>query len=295
LTMEGSLLKVWGERARIFFVTHLVTMSLVLYVLHSGVPVSSNADLSRLLDSDRLSFRPGKPWNYGSYCEGEVGMKALKEIWTHFHWLIMGLGLFGIWAGGYFLVSSYMIDKPMNTLTTGLDEMIPFVPAFSFVYLTVYWMFLLAPFTSPTPRDSLLLARAYLTLIFVPWIFFIFYPVMFHRPDFDVNNFTMWTLLQIYRADNPINCFPSPHCAGAMLSTLIILDRSSRKLGLFAFVLTFVIGASTLLIKQHYILDVVAGYALGAGIYYFYYRMPSFEVQTYFRRVYQEIQQRIGQ
>ncbi len=28
--MEGSLLKVWGERARIFFVTHLVTMSLVL-------------------------------------------------------------------------------------------------------------------------------------------------------------------------------------------------------------------------------------------------------------------------
>lgn len=53
--------------------------------------------------------------------------------------------------------------------------------------------------------------------------------------------FAVWGLRALYRADPPCNCFPSLHVAHSFVSALVAM--------------------STVFIKQHYVLDVIAGTA----------------------------------
>jgi len=65
-------------------------------------------------------------------------------------------------------------------------------------------------------------------------------------------------------SDPPWNCLPSTHCAVAMLAALAILE-SDRRLGVWAVATAVGIGVSTMYTKQHYLVDVLAGFTL-AGL-----------------------------
>ncbi len=74
-----------------------------------------------------------------------------------------------------------------------------------------------------------------------------------------------WALALNYRIDAPFNCFPSLHVATTTL-TAIALARVSRPLGWLGATVAALIAISTLLVKQHYLLDVVGGGLLGAVV-----------------------------
>jgi membrane-associated phospholipid phosphatase len=65
----------------------------------------------------------------------------------------------------------------------------------------------------------------------------------------------------VYAGDNPYNCFPSLHTS---ISTILAVYwlRVNRRLGILVAVWVALIVASTVLIKQHYLADLVAGLAL---------------------------------
>jgi membrane-associated phospholipid phosphatase len=75
----------------------------------------------------------------------------------------------------------------------------------------------------------------------------------------------------VYGADKPWNCFPSLHVAMSLLAALTILEVH-RVRGMLILLLTLWISFSTVLIKQHYVLDVLAAMALTATIYFVYIR-----------------------
>ena len=94
---------------------------------------------------------------------------------------------------------------------------------------------------------------------------FLAMPVAFDRPGLATTtpNFAEWALQLVYGRDPPWNCMPSTHCAVAMLSALALLE-TGRGVGWFGMFTAAAIGVSTLYTKQHYVVDVLAGFTLAA-------------------------------
>lgn len=186
---------------------------------------------------------------------------------------VLALVMFGIWAAGYFAIAKVTEGGPGYTIPmTEWEQQIPFMPIFVWIYLTIYPLFLL-PFLFIRNKEFFrLFSTAYITLMCICYMIYLFYPVsFFHRPPLLVDNFTTFALGCVYSADNTWNCFPSMHVAMSLLASLTILEVH-RIRGILAILLTVLIAASTVLIKQHYILDVLASMVLTSLIYFIFFR-----------------------
>ena len=94
----------------------------------------------------------------------------------------------------------------------------------------------------------------------------------------------------LYQVDTPTNIMPSIHVFNSVMCMRAILECKSLKnrhgIRIGAFVLTILIVASTMFLKQHTILDVLAGLLLGRICWFFMYR---FRVQRQRSLEYEEI------
>ena len=111
---------------------------------------------------------------------------------------------------------------------------------------------------------------AYVGLELIAMILFVIYPVhMTIRPPVDTiagTDFFSWGIRLCFWADHPTCCFPSLHVATAVLAALSCW-RVDRRVGVCAGVVALLISASTILIKQHFIYDVIAGGGLAVFFY----------------------------
>lgn len=192
--------------------------------------------------------------------------------------LLFGLLMFGIWAAGYFSISHIIENHPASTLPRlDLDERIPFIPEFVFIYLCIYPLFLLPFFYIRNSAFFRIFSLAYITVMLVCYATYLTYPVAMERPFFEEQSFATWALRIVYNSDRPLNCFPSMHVAMSLLASLTIMEVH-RVRGILALLLTLLIAVSTLFIKQHYILDVVAGMMLTLLVYSLYFRQRILDV-----------------
>ena len=185
---------------------------------------------------------------------------------------LLALLMFTIWAAGYFAIAYITEGQTTHKLPTfAWERKILFSPEFVFIYLTIYPTFLL-PFLFIHQRDFFrLFSLAYITVMCICYLVYFFYPVSIDRPELSVNSFSTWVLAIVYGADRPWNCFPSMHVAMSLLASLTILEVH-RIRGMLTLLLTFWIAYSTVLIKQHYVLDVVAAMLLTFTIHFVYIR-----------------------
>src|SRR5439155_26386534 len=88
------------------------------------------------------------------------------------------------------------------------------------------------------------------------------FPVTIERPAVvDAAGISGRLLAALYAADRPINLFPSFHAAVAAI--LWRLRPASRFMSAAVSAWTITLCAACILTKQHYVLDVVAGLAVG--------------------------------
>lgn len=94
------------------------------------------------------------------------------------------------------------------------------------------------------------------------------------RPEsFPRQNLFTWVVAGLYRTDTNTNVFPSMHVVGAMAAAAAIFDCPGlRRLRVPGVVLAVLISVSTVFIKQHSVLDIVGGLALGLPIGQIIYR-----------------------
>lgn len=148
------------------------------------------------------------------------------------------------------------------------EQQMPFVPAFSLIYISAYAVLLpLAPWVLRTKREIDELAFQLVIIILLAGAGFLLFPAnLAYAPPGELG---LWRPLFIFADDLNLdhNLVPSLHVA---LSTVCLEHYAlrvdpRRKWALRAW--GGLIAASTLLLHQHHVLDVVAGYALALGVW----------------------------
>ncbi len=174
----------------------------------------------------------------------------------------------------YFVVSYKGIQwitfhylNPVELLLPG-ENKIPFWPAFFIIYSSVY---ILPAFIFFLPYKKGHLYKMFVVFFLASLIhYFIFltFPVYYSlRPAVSAslaNPFMM--MIQIfYQLDDPLNCFPSIHVSFAFISYYFV-KRYRPEHARATFILAVAIAVSTLVVKQHYILDVISAILLAIVI-----------------------------
>jgi membrane-associated phospholipid phosphatase len=157
-----------------------------------------------------------------------------------------------------------------NAPAIWLDHVIPLAPIWSLVYGALYLFLIVLPVMVIWHHELIdRTVRAYLMIWITAYAFFLLYPTVAPRPDGDIvpgTGFGAWGLQVLYDADPPVNCFPSLHVAHSFVGAFAVW-RMHARLGAIAIACAAVVGLSTLFTKQHYVIDVIAGFALAYAAY----------------------------
>jgi protein-tyrosine phosphatase len=165
------------------------------------------------------------------------------------------------------------------------ERSIPFVPWMIAPYLSIDLFFVAAPFLCRDNRELAAFSKRIAAAILVGGLCFLFFPLRF---AFERPHAAGWlgALFDWFRTmDQPYNLLPSLHIA---LRTILaeLYARHTRGLLRHASNLWFIlIGLSAVLTYQHHVMDVVAGFALGAYCLYFFPESAAREPVTPNRRV----------
>ena len=193
-------------------------------------------------------------------------MLSVKPITRY---VLIMLGVYAAW-GGMYLLTAWIgeLRGPAFDAALEIDRAIPYLPGFQYAYALCYVM----PFglflidTRPAFLD-----RAYAAFIAanaVAFVFFAAFPVQGPLRDavpqsIGADNFF---LMLVYSVDSRYNALPSLHVTNPWLVAFLSLERwgwSAKSAGLLF--VAILISVATLFVRQHYVLDVLAGFAL-AGV-----------------------------
>jgi membrane-associated phospholipid phosphatase len=170
--------------------------------------------------------------------------------------LIVGAYQFYFWCQRHPL-------SPPREFARAMDEAIPFRPHWVWIYSFLYYPAILAVnLAVQDHRQFAWTALSYLVLLGMQMAFFLLYPVAtpaHWRLRNPRRTLSERLLALVQRFDAPTNSFPSMHTSVAMLTALHL----DPVIGAVAIAFPLLIGASCVLTKQHYLVDVPAGAALG--------------------------------
>ncbi len=162
----------------------------------------------------------------------------------------------------YFWCQHNVIEQPRD-LRLGIDERIPYWPIWVWIYSFLYYpMILYINLVVESPREFTHLAISYILLLGFQIIVFILFPVQTPegwRARHGRRNLSERFLAFVQSIDGRSNSFPSMHCSVAMLTALHLVPH----LGPSIFAFPVLIGLSCLFTKQHFVIDVPVGLALG--------------------------------
>jgi membrane-associated phospholipid phosphatase len=174
--------------------------------------------------------------------------------------LIVGAYQFYFWCQRNVLFEPRVFRSPV-------DDRIPYVPAWVWIYSLLYYpVILYVNVVLKTAEQFTRVAFSYLLLLALQALFFIVFPVRtphHWRPATEHSGYSERFLAFVQRYDAPTNSFPSMHTSVAMLTALHLYPHS----GPLAFAFPLLIGLSCVFTKQHYLVDVPAGAALGWAVY----------------------------
>jgi len=159
-------------------------------------------------------------------------------------------------------------------LRTPLDAALPVVRPFVIPYVSldplVY--FTLVVFLVFRTKIFQSASLAMITAFLVSYLFYFFLQTEVIRPVLTGSDLFTRLIQGVYATDNPFNDFPSLHTS---VSTLLTIHwfQFNRRAGFVAAFWTTLIVASTILIKQHYVADLVAGLLLAFGVSSLYIRL----------------------
>ncbi len=180
-----------------------------------------------------------------------------------------------------------------------LDNMIPFVPEMSIFYVFLFFPMMLIStiyFVYIDSEKGFALGCSMLLIELISIVIYIFFPVstywwrqeLFAIETSYEGNFLAEIIYDVYRFDTSFNCFPSLHAASSTIIAYgwyryyrIKPKIKSKVMAILTFIIAVGVVLSTLFVKQHYIIDEIAGVSLAlvVGKYVLDALWKNFEMQ----------------
>ena len=167
-----------------------------------------------------------------------------------------------LFAGTYLPINLFSVGRAAHQLWLPGEARIPLVPEFEFLYVLTYVLPLGLVAWLPDARAFRRTGLAFTLTLAVAYATYLLFPVYLERPVLEVGSVATY-LLSLEYHDPSYNHFPSLHVAISWLVYLACRD-AVRLRGVFL-VLVIGISISTVFVKQHYAVDVLAGALLAWG------------------------------
>ncbi len=167
----------------------------------------------------------------------------------------------------YYLIPVFLgSDVVRSDLSTKWDYLLPYIPFFIIFYILSYAQWFISYWIHCRDNAKLCctITSADIIAKFICMLCFILLPTVIVRPDIPSVGFLNQCTQLIYEFDKPINLFPSIHCLESWLCFrgAMMLKKKNKLYKVYLamqFVFTLFVFASTVLVKQHFIIDIPAG------------------------------------
>ena len=159
-------------------------------------------------------------------------------------------------------------------LRTPIDDALPVVKPFVIPYVSLNYVvyFTLIVFLLFRTKLFHSAALTMITAFLVSYFFYFFFQTEVMRPVLTGTDLFTRMIQNVYAGDNPYNDFPSLHTS---VSTLLAIHwfRFDRRAGMLAAIWAAFVVASTVLIKQHYVPDLLSGLLLASAASWLYIKL----------------------
>lgn len=197
-------------------------------------------------------------------------MQKFKAFFYRHQNIILALLYFGIIWPLYVIINHLELHDNFkkHILKTKWDEMIPFVPAWVFVYGSMYAMVIL-PFVYV--KNKLIYRRMFFSFCctgLIAYVVFLVFPTFdVLRPVSNPFDFDRFFLAMDNKHDSPYNCFPSLHVGFSMSAGLWTYYADRSRFGAGVLIWGILVSISILFVKEHYIADLIAGMILSISMF----------------------------
>jgi len=156
------------------------------------------------------------------------------------------------------------------TLFFEWERSIPFVPLMIIPYMSIDLFFVSAPFLCRSNRELAAFSKRMAAALLIAGLCFLLFPLRFAFERAPLGGWLGAFFDLFQRVDRPYNLLPSLHIALCIILAEKFA-RHTRGVLRVALIIWFVlIGFSAVLTYQHHVMDVVAGFALGAYCLYLF-------------------------
>ena len=185
--------------------------------------------------------------------------------------LAASVGLSALFLIVYGWCNWFTAQRPnVPTLVFEWERFIPFVPLMIVPYMSIDLFFVGAPFLCRSNRELATFSRRIIATILVAGLCFLLFPFRFAF-DRPAAPGSLGVVFEWFRAmDRPYNLVPSLHIAFCTILAEHYARHLRRLLRPASNAWFVLIGVSAVLTYQHHVMDVVAGFALGAYCLYFF-------------------------
>lgn len=167
--------------------------------------------------------------------------------------------IYVLFMGTYIGINLCSVGRPAHTLYLPGEERIPFIPLFEYLYVLTFFVPALLVVTLRDYQRFRRLLYALMPALVVAYSTYLLFPVYMERPQLEISSLHTW-LLSLQYLDKPYNHFPSMHVTLSWLAVHSAQGSRATKVGVAAVAIG--ISVSTLFVKQHYVADVLFGFAL---------------------------------
>ncbi len=165
----------------------------------------------------------------------------------------------------YFNIARHGLESIPAAHALHLDASIPFTSGWIWIYLLYYPFCFLPLFLKEVRDDPDTFTRTIMAFglqFGVSFSIFLLWPLRMSHPELPAG-INGDILRRMYACDLGFNSFPSLHLANVAFVSLLFLRQRGSRIGTSVGMIAALIGASALLVKQHFVVDVLAGILLG--------------------------------
>lgn len=190
-------------------------------------------------------------------------LKVLQEKylpWYALKTVILALTVNFICYNGIKLIVPYL---KLHYWGLPFENDIPFVPFFIYIYVLAYGQWISGYFLVCQQKKEFIYqtVSAEIYAKFICIACFIIFPCTIQRPVLTGNDFSTYLANLTYKLDSPFNLFPSIHCLESWfcVRTAFLGENYSKIYKIITLIFALLVFASTVLVKQHVIVDIFAG------------------------------------